>query len=120
MGETPGSQVPPERVVLDAGVLQLRGDVDVSDVDRLVDVLGTERAALGRVLVAAGVRAIDLGEASFIDSSVLGLVLAVAGALDPVRLQLRGVHGEPLMVLQAVGVDALVDLVTDAAASSPW
>ncbi|TQL01802.1 hypothetical protein [Cellulomonas sp. SLBN-39] len=111
MGTSSELSRPPGQITADAGIVHVRGDVDEHSVELLVGELGTDRAGLGAVLVGAGVREVDLSQAVFIDSSVVGMILSVAGGLSGTRLQVRGAHGEPLTVLCTVGADALVDLV---------
>ncbi|WP_444664997.1 STAS domain-containing protein [Cellulomonas sp. CW35] len=103
----------PGRIDLEPGVppiLRVSGDVDFSTVDGFCVRLGVDQAGVGRVLASKGVREIDLSEATFIDSAVLGLVVGIAPYLRPDRLRLRGASGAPLAVLEITGVDRLVDL----------
>ncbi|UJP39621.1 STAS domain-containing protein [Cellulomonas palmilytica] len=104
---------PPGRIDLEPGVpaiLRVSGDVDFSTVDRFCIRHGVDQAGVGRMLAGRGVREIDLSEATFIDSAVLGLVVGIAPYLRPERLRLRGASGAPLAVLEIAGVDRLVDL----------
>jgi hypothetical protein len=92
-------------------VLHVEGDVDVLDVLRLAEARGSDRLALGRELAAAGVREAELTRATFVDSSVIALLLAVSSHLPHGRLRLRGASGSPLMALEASRVQPMFDLV---------
>ncbi|WP_454048727.1 STAS domain-containing protein [Cellulomonas sp. Marseille-Q8402] len=92
-------------------VLRLAGEVDVETVEQLCEALGVAQIGLGRALAAAGVREIDLSEATFIDSAVVALVVGIVPPLRPERLRVRGASGSPLATLQLTGVDALLELV---------
>ncbi|MDC7121120.1 hypothetical protein OMK64_06175 [Cellulomonas fimi] len=89
-------------------VLVVDGDVDVASVLDLADELGVTRGELGPALVAAGVRAIDLSRATFIDSSVIAVLVTVASHQSS-RVPLVGASGSPLMALEASGVLAMFD-----------
>ncbi|WP_431836518.1 STAS domain-containing protein [Cellulomonas sp. Y8] len=87
-------------------VLRVAGEADVAMIDRFREVVGVESMDLGRTLVAAGVREVDLSGATFIDSSVVGMV----PALRPERLRVRGASGSPLTVLTLTGMDSVLHL----------
>lgn len=89
-------------------VLRVDGDVDVASVLDLADELGVARGELGPTLVAAGVREIDLTRATFIDSSVIAVLVTVASHQSS-RVPLRGASGSPLMALEASGVVSMFD-----------
>jgi ABC-type transporter Mla MlaB component len=92
-------------------VLHVEGDVDVHAVLRLAEARGSDRLTLGRDLAAAGVREAELTRATFIDSSVIALLLAVSSHQPHGRLSLRGASGSPLMALEASRVQPMFDLV---------
>lgn len=92
-------------------VLHVEGDVDVVAVLRLAEARGSDRLGLGRDLAAAGVREAELTRATFIDSSVIALLLALSSHQPSGRLRLRGVGGSPLMALEASRVQTMFDLV---------
>ena len=107
-GPTPGhARIDPARPT----VLHLAGEVDVATVADLCDELGVAQIALGRTLAAAGVREIDLSEATFIDSAVVALVVGIVPGVRPDRLRVRGASGAALVTLRLTGVDGLLDLV---------
>jgi anti-anti-sigma regulatory factor len=91
-------------------VLWLAGDADVVTVGELALALGVAEESLGGALVTAGVREVDLSETTFMDSSALALIVALAPRLRPERLRVRGAHGSPLSVLRLTGVDSVLDL----------
>lgn len=92
-------------------VLHLAGEADVATVEDFCDSLGVAQIALGRALAAAGVREIDLTEATFIDSAVVALVVGIVPPVRPERLRVRGATGSPRATLQLTGVDGLLDFV---------
>jgi anti-sigma B factor antagonist len=59
-------------VLRDAAVVQLRGEFDLADVSRLQDACDAAVAAAGPHVV------VDLSETTFLDSSVLGVLVGVA------------------------------------------
>lgn len=110
---TPPTPRPRGRAWIDPAqpdVLRLAGDADVVTVAELAGRLGVAEESLGGALATAGVREVDMSEATFMDSSVLALVVALAPRLRPDRLRVRGAHGSPLSVLRLTGVDSVLDL----------
>ena len=100
-----GLRIDPDR----PHVLRVDGEADVASVLDLADELGVARGELGPTLVAAGVREVDLSRATFIDSSVIAVLVTIAaGHAGPVPL--RGATGSPLMTLEASGVVAMFDV----------
>ncbi len=91
--------------------LLLHGEVDVAVVGAFADTAGLPLGDLGRSLGEGGVTEVDLSAATFIDSSAIALLVAIAPALRPGRLRVRGAQGSPLMAIRATGLDALFDLV---------
>ncbi|WP_217617207.1 STAS domain-containing protein [Cellulomonas sp. GbtcB1] len=94
----------------DPCVLHLAGALDAGDLARAAADLGVGELAVARALVARGVGLVDLSGATFIDSSVLRMVLAIGLLLRPGRLPVRGARGEPLQLLTILGMDEVVDL----------
>lgn len=95
----------------DSTVLRVEGEVDIDVVYTFADELGIEGPQdLGKVLAAGGVRAVDLSDATFIDSSAIALLVSITSHLRPERLSVRGATGGPLMALQATGLDQLFEM----------
>ncbi|MBT0993645.1 STAS domain-containing protein [Cellulomonas sp. DKR-3] len=105
--EAPGTIAVDER---EPHVLRITGAADALTVEQTCAREGLDPIALGRALAAAGVTEIDLSEATFIDSSVLALVVSLMPALRPAHLRVRGATGSVLTVLTVTGLDALVEL----------
>jgi anti-anti-sigma factor len=91
-------------------VLRMSGEVDLPIVEALEVQLGTEHRHAGAPLAEQGVRSIEMGGVTFIDSSTLGLIVGLAIALQPERLRLAAVPAGAEQVLTVTGVNQLVDL----------
>ncbi len=91
-------------------VLHLAGALDASALARAAADLGVGELGVAPALVAVGVGLVDLSRATFIDSSVLRMVLAIGLLLRPGRLPVRGARGEPLQLLTILGLDEVVDV----------
>ena len=81
------------------------GELDVATAPALRDAL-RRAAATGCSLVV-----VDLSGVTFVDSTVLGVLVEVHRALAPERgLRLVGATGLPLRALQLTGLDTVLDL----------
>ncbi len=94
----------------DPHVLHVAGEVDVAVVLDFAEAYGVAKDDVGQALAAAGVDVIDLSEATFIDSSVVAVVVTIAMRQRGTRVRVRGATGSPLMTLQVSGLDSIVDL----------
>lgn len=102
----------PERghVWLDAAdptLLRMRGEVDVAVVEELRDRLGAESArGTDLALVLPQVRAVDMSEVTFADSSAVGLLAGLVMALQPAgeQLAVRGIGPAVETLLEVTGL----------------
>jgi anti-anti-sigma regulatory factor len=92
------------------GTLAWSGEVDLAVVEDLADAAGVTAQALPEHLAADDLAVLDLGAATFLDSTALSLLIGLIGTASPARLVVRGAHGEPLRLLELTGVAGLVDL----------
>lgn len=87
-------------------VLTASGELDLATCPDLRSALaGARRGGASTVVV-------DLGAVTFVDSSVLGVLVEAHRALVPgQRMQVTGASGLPLRVLQLTGLDGVLDVV---------
>jgi anti-anti-sigma regulatory factor len=100
----------PGRISVTGSVLTVTGEADVDTVADLRRSFGVSREALGGVLAELHVREVDLSGATFIDSSVVGVIAGLAGAIHPEDLKVSGASGSTLSTLTVLGVAGVVDL----------
>jgi anti-sigma B factor antagonist len=82
----------------DAVVVRLRGELDLANVERVREVLlDAARSDADRLVV-------DLGEVTFLDSTVLGALLLARRSLKERPLVLVAPAGEPRRALEVAGV----------------
>jgi anti-anti-sigma factor len=82
-------------------IVAIVGDVDMADVSDLRALLHEVAGDRRRVVV-------DLSEATFVDSAVIGALLLVDR--DGCHVVLRGAHGEPRRALDIAGVLDVVEV----------
>ncbi|WP_282944441.1 STAS domain-containing protein [Cellulomonas endometrii] len=99
------------RLSITGSVLTVAGEADVGTVTDLRKTFGVSREELGGVLAGLKVREVDMSRATFIDSSVVAVLVGLAGAIHPDKLKVVGANGSPLSTLNILGVADVVDLI---------
>lgn len=103
----------PDRIRLDETnprILHVEGEANLAAVEDLADELGVDRTEIGKLFGARGVDEVDMSDATFIDSTTIALIVAIAQHRRPGQLRVTGASGSPLDTLRLTGMDAVLDL----------